>query len=144
MTGAIAGFGTLLKIGDGGTSEVFTTIAEVTEISGPKFKLDTAEVTSHSSTSAWRERIATLLDPGEVSLKINFIPTNATHSQTSGLLRDMKNRTLRNFKLVFPDAGVTTWMFAAFVTGFEPSEPIDEQLSADVALTLTGAPTLAG
>jgi len=144
MTNALAAFGTLLKIGDGGGTEVFTSIAEVTDISGPKFKLDTTEVTSHTSAGAWREKIPTLLDAGEMSLKINFIPTGATHSQTSGLLKDMRSRTKRNFQLLFSDSGVTTWSFAAYVTSFEPSEPIDGALAADVTLTITGAPTLAG
>jgi predicted secreted protein len=144
MTSALAGFGTLLKIGDGGGTEVFTTIAEVTDISGPKFKMETVEVTSHTSTGSWKERIPTLLDAGEISCKLNFIPTGATHSQTSGLLKDMKNKARRNFKLVFPDTGATTWTFAAYVTGFETGEPIDGALTADVTLTIDGAPTLAG
>jgi predicted secreted protein len=144
MTAAIAGYGCLLKIGDGGTSETFTTIAEVTDISGPKFSADTTEVTSYSSTAAWKERIPTLIDAGEVSFKINFIPTNATHSQTAGLLKDFKGRLKRNFQLLFSDTSPTTWSFAAYVTGFEVSEPLDGQLAADVTLSITGAPTLAG
>jgi predicted secreted protein len=144
MTNALAAFGCLLKIGDGATSEAFTSIAEVTEISGPKFAADTVEVTSHTSTGAWKERIPTLIDAGEVSIKINFIPTGATHGQTSGLLKDFKNRTKRNFQLLFSDTSPTTWTFAAYVTGYEISEPVDGQLSADVTLSVTGAPTLAG
>jgi predicted secreted protein len=144
MTEALAAFGCLLKIGNGATSETFATIAEVNDISGPKFAADTVEVTSHSSTAAWKERIPTLLDAGEVSFKINFIPTNATHSNTAGLLKDFKGRTKRNFQLLFTDTSPTTWTFAAYVTGFEVAEAIDAQLTADVTLTITGAPTLAG
>lgn len=143
-TGAFSGYQTLLKIGDGGGTEAFTTIAEVTKIGGPKFKLDTKDVTSHSSTGAWREFIPTLLDAGEVSIDGNFIPTNATQSQTSGLLKDMKNRTKRNFQIVLSDTGGTTWSFAAFVTGFEVSAPVDGELSFAATLKITGAPTLAG
>jgi predicted secreted protein len=144
MTSGLAGYGTLFKIGDGGTSEVFTTVAEVTNIGGPKFALDTLDVTNHSSTSAWREFIAGLLDPGELSLDLSFVPTGATHSQTSGLLRDMKNRTKRNFQMVFPDVGGTTWAFSGYVTGFEVGAPVDDKLSASVTIKITGAPTLAG
>lgn len=144
MTSGISAFGTLLKIGDGGGTEVFTTIAEVKDISGPSLKLDTEEVTSHSSTGGWREYIATLLDAGEVTFDVNFIPTNATHSQTSGLLKDLKNKTLRNFQLVFSNVGATTWAFSAFVTGFEPAEPVEGVLAASVTLKITGQPTLAG
>lgn len=141
-SGAISAYGTYLKIGDGAGTEAFTTIAEVQKIGGPKLKLDTKEVTSHSSTGGWREFIATLLDAGEVSFDGNFIPTNATQSQSSGVLKDMKNRTKRNFQLILPDT--TTWTFAAFVTGFEISAQFDDVLSFSASLKITGAPTLAG
>jgi predicted secreted protein len=141
---ATAGFGTLLKIGDGGTPETFTTIAEVQNISGPGLKMETVDVTSHSSTGAWRQKVATLLDAGDVTFDVLFSPTAPTHSQTSGLLRDMKNRTARNFTLTFPNVGATVWTFPAYVTGFEPGEPVDGALTASVTLTISGAPTLAG
>lgn len=141
---ATAGFGALLKIGDGGGTEAFTTIAEVSNISGPNLKLDTVEVTSHSSSGAWREKIATLLDGGDVTFDIFFAPTGATHSQTSGLLKDMKNRTKRNFTLTFPNTGATVWTFPAYVSSFQPSAPVDGALTASLTLTIAGAPTLAG
>lgn len=143
-TGALSAFGTLLKIGDGGGTEVFTTIAEVTDLSGPGLEMDTIEATSHSSTAGWKEYVAGLLNAGEVGFSVNFIPTNATQSYSSGLIRDMVNRTARHFQLVFPNVGNTTWAFTALVTGFEPSEPIDDVLKADITLTITGQPTLAG
>ena len=143
MTNAISSFGTLLKIGDGGATETFTTIAEVQDISGPSFSLDTAEVTSHSSAGGWKEYIGTLVDGGEVSFDINFLPTETTHGYSAGLLKDLVNKTVRNFQLVFPDASSTTWQFAALVTKFETSEPYGDKLSASVTLKLTGQPTLA-
>lgn len=144
MTQAIASFGTLLKIGDGGTPENFTTIAEVQDISGPSLELDVEEVTSHDSPGGWEEVVGTILHGGEVEFDINFVPTATTHrDQTGGLLNDMKNRTKRNFKLVFPDAGNTTWSFSAYVVSFEPEATVDGKLSASVTLRITGQPTLA-
>lgn len=145
MTSAVAAFGTLLKIGDGATPvEAFTTIAEVKGISGPSLSAETADVTTHSSANYWREFLSTVLDPGEVSFSVNFIPTGATHRDAAGgLLNDMKNRTKRNFKVVFSDTGATTWSFSGFVTEFEPEADLEEALQADVTIKLTGAPTLA-
>ena len=143
MTDAIASFNALIKIGDGATpTEAFTTIAEVMDISGPSLTLNTAEVTSHDS-GGWKETIGTILEGGEVSFDINFVPTNATHSEGSGLIADMLARTVRNFQIVFPDSGSTTWEFAALVTGFEPGAPVDGALTASVTLEITGEPTLA-
>ncbi|KKL29023.1 hypothetical protein LCGC14_2369280 [marine sediment metagenome] len=130
MTIAIDAHGTLLKLGDGGGgSEVFTTVAEVTDISGPSMTLDPIDVTSHDSTAAYREFIGGLLDAGEVTLTINYVPTAGTHDATTGLIADMVARVVRNFQLVFPDSGTTTWSFAALITAFEPAEPIDDKLA---------------
>jgi predicted secreted protein len=143
MSNAIGAFGTLLKIGDGETEETFTTIAEVGDISGPGLSMDPIDVTSHSSSEGWREYIAGLLEAGEISFDINYIPTENTHKLATGLLGDFANKTKRNFQLVFPDAGNTTWSFAALVTGFEPQEPVGDKLAASISLKLTGKPTLA-
>lgn len=142
-TGALAAYGVLLKIGDGGTSETFTTIAEVRDIEGPSLELEAKEVTSHDS-GGWREYIGTLLTGGEVSFDLNFIPTNATQSYSSGLIEDMVNRTKRNFQIIFPTTSPTTWAFTALVTAFSPSAAVEDELMAEVTLQVTGAPTLAG
>lgn len=143
MTDAISSFGTLLKIGDGASPEVFTTIAEVKDITGPELSVDTEDVTSHGSTGGWEEVIPTILRSGSVNFDLNFVPTNATHSYTAGLLHDMVNKTLRNFQLVLPDTGATTWAFSAYVTKFPPAMPVKGALKASVSLKISGQPTLA-
>jgi len=142
MTQGVAGYGTQLQIGDGGGPEVFTTIAEITNISGPGLSMDTADMTHHQSPGAWEEHVGTILRSGEVTFDLNYIPTHATHNASTGLINDMENRTLRNFKLIFPNAGATTWNFAALVTGFEPSAPHDDKLGASVTCKISGQPTL--
>ena len=134
MTSAIAGFGIQLKIGT-------VAIAELQDVSGPSLSLETIEVTSHSSVEGWKEYIAGLLDAGEISFDINYVPTNATHKNAAGgLIYILAQRAVQAFSLVFPDT--TTWTFNAFVTAFEPSAPVADKLSASVTLKLTGKPTL--
>jgi predicted secreted protein len=140
---AIAAWGTLLKLGDGAGTEVFTTIAEVRDIDLPEFTMEVTEVTHHTSPGAWREKIASLLDAGELSMTIGFLPTDATQGYSTGILRDQVNRTKRNFRLVFPNTAATTWTFPAYVTSFQVHAPVAEDLTADITLTLAGAPTLA-
>lgn len=135
MTSAISGFGTQLKIGG-------TAIVELQDVSGPSLSLETIEVTSHSSLDGWKEYIAGLLDAGEVSFDINYVPTAATHKNASGgLLYLLGQRSLQAFTLVFPDS--TSWTFNAFVTSFEPSAPVQDKLTASITLKLAGKPTLA-
>lgn len=143
MSNAVFAHGTLLKAGNGAATEVFTTIAEVTNIGGPSLAMDPIDVTNMDSTNGWREFLGGLLDGGEVALTINYIPANATHNASNGLINDMENRTLRNFQLIFSDSGSTTFSFTALVTGFEIESATDAQIVAEVTLKISGQPTLA-
>jgi hypothetical protein len=130
-------FGTLLKRGG-------TTIAQVVNISGPGLSLDTTDVTSHDSTGAWEEVVGTILRSGEIKLDLVYDPNAVTHKwAVGGLLSDLVLRTATAYTLVFPSTAAVTWAFNAFVTGFEPSAPVDGALTATATLKITGAPTLA-
>lgn len=137
-TSAVSSHGTLLKIGDGGGSEVFTTIGEVLDISGPSYELSTEEVTNHDS-SGWREFIPTLLDVGEITFDINYYSAT-TQDQIE---TDHRAKTKRNFKLVFPlpASGTDTRAFSAYITGVEFSAPVEGVLKGSITLRPTGADT---
>lgn len=141
MTDAFSSFGTFLKRGNGGSPETFATIAEVGDIDGPDMSLDTEDATSHDSVNGWSEFIGTILNGGEVSFPINFVPSDPTHDVTTGIQQDMVNRTLRNFRLVYPDPGANGYAFSALVTGFKPTSPVKGKLSADIKLKISGPVT---
>jgi predicted secreted protein len=132
-------------MGNGASPEVFATIAEIRSLSGPTFQADVLDATVHNSPSPWRQFISGLLDGGEVSLDINFIPTDPTHtaSAAGGLLYAFKEREQHNFQIVFPDTGNTTWIFPGIVTGFEMSADPADILSASVTIKVNGAPSFA-
>jgi predicted secreted protein len=127
-----------MKRGDGGGSEVFTTIAEVKDITGPGVALGTEDVSSHDS-GAWREYIPTLKEGGEVTFDINYF----SHTTQDNMWTDFDNRTKRNFQLVLPTSPAETWSFSAYVTSFEPSAPVEGALTAALTLQITGAITKA-
>ena len=132
-----AGYGTVLE-------REGTPIVQVTNISGPGLSLDVEDVTSHDSTGAWEEVVATILRSGEISLDIVYDPAAATHSATAGgLIADMVGRASTTYSLIFTDAASTEWTFTAFVVGFEPDMPHDGALTASVTMKITGQPTLA-
>lgn len=143
MTG-ISAFGTLLKMGDGAGPEVFATIAEITDLSGPGFSLDTIEATSHSSPGAFKEYVVGPLDGTEISFTVNFVPTDPTHGTgPTGIMTAMLAREKKNFQIVFPDTANTTWQVSGYITGFDLAEPVDDMLSADVTVKVTGEPDFA-
>ncbi len=140
---ATIGFGTLFKRGDGGGPETFTTLAEVISISGPSLSMDTVDVTHMESTGTYREFLPGLKDGGEVSVTVNFLPGDSTQNVAAGILKDYDDRVLRNFQIVFPDSGTTTWTFAAYVTAFEPETPLEDKMTASIIMKVSGQPTLA-
>ncbi len=136
MADKFAGFGIALKKGG-------TAYANVKNLSGPGLSVDTEDVTSHDSTAAWEEHVATILRSGEITLEIAYDPADATHKYAAGgLVYDLVQRAIIEFTLEFPDTATTTWTFNALVTGFEPGAPVAGGLTATVKFKLTGQPTL--
>ncbi|NUP21612.1 MAG: outer capsid protein Hoc [Streptomyces sp.] len=133
----IDGFGTQFKRGDGAGPEVFTALANVTNVSGPGLSRETIDVTAHDSPDQWMEFIGGLKDGGEVSLDVNYDP--ADHD---ALIADFDDDAPRNYQVVFPDVDTTTWAFKAIMTGFEPEAPYDDKLAATLTFKVSGKPTI--
>jgi predicted secreted protein len=127
--------GTQFKRGDGEAVETFTAIASVTNIQGPGLSRNTIDVTAHDSPDNHMEFIGGLIDPGEVSLDINYDP--AVHDT---LVADLEDEDPRNYQVVFPNGA--TWAIKAIMTGFEPGAPIDDKLAATAAFKVSGKPTI--
>lgn len=141
---ALSAFGTLLKLGDGATpTENFTTIAELRTVSGPSIQADALDATTHNTPTPFRRFIAGLLDGGEISFEINFLPQDPSHSYSAGILKDVLNRARRNMQLVFPDSGNTTWVIPVIFTAFEMSSDPAEILMASITAKVSGPPTFA-
>lgn len=138
-TQAISAYGTLLKRGDGGSPETFTTVPEVRSISGPSMETDEAEVTTHSSAAsgAFREFILTLIDAGTIEFDINYVPSDAVHL---GIRNDFLARTKRNWQLVLPGS-IQTISFTGYVKTAPLEFPVDDAITMKVTIRLTGAVT---
>ena len=134
-TAAKAAFGVTLKRDS-------NPIAELTSIGSPKLSLDTQDVTSHQSSSSYREYIGTLLDGGEVSIEGNFISSDSDGQ--IGLITDMEAKTVQSFVITFPTSITATWTFSALVTAFEIGDMApDGTLTFSATLKISGKPTLA-
>ena len=120
---------------------VVTTVAQVTNVSGPSLSLDTVDVTTHDSTGAWEETVGSILRSGELTVDLVYDPADNTQdgTETGGLVYRMKNKIRTAFSIVFPDTGSTTWSFDGEVTGFEPGAPVDGALTASVTVKPTGS-----
>jgi predicted secreted protein len=139
-TSARIGYSTLFKSGNGASPEVFTTLAEVTNITPPSMARDTIDATHEESPGAWREFIAGLKDGGEVSLDLNFVPGgSAALALTTEMDADGSSAS-KNRQIIFPDGSY--FLFAGILTAFEPDTPIDDKMSASATFKVSGKPTL--
>ena len=132
--------GTLQKIGDGASPELFTTIGQVRSISGPTTTATVQDVTTHSTAGNWMEKLATLIDPGTLGFPINYDSADATHQFATGMWADMIALTERNFRTVFP-ASIGYLSYASYLTGHGFDCPVDNVLQANIELTINGAIT---
>ena len=135
---AFSGVGTVFNRGDSSSSSaVFTALAEVNGINGPNKTRGTIDVTSLDSTGGHREFIASFRDGGEVSLNMNF--TIATY----GLMNaDFESSSSRDYQIVLQDTGNTTLQFTAWCVGLSMGVPLDDKVTSDVTLKVTGQFTI--
>ncbi len=131
-TGAIRSAGTLFKVRISG---VYTLIPDARGGSGLGGEAPTIEVTPIDSTTA-REYLTDLPNPGEFTLKANFVPTNVVHTY---LLNAWKNGTLEAFQVVYSNGQISS--FSALVTNFERSFEAGKEVGADITLKISGAIT---
>jgi predicted secreted protein len=136
MSGAIQTQGTVIKRGNGGSPEVFTAIDEVVDFDGPGGKGNLIDVTHLGSVA--KEKLVGLMDEGNFSMTLNYVPSSSTQQ----LLRaDRTARVIRNFQVVFTDAGHETGSFSAYVTNYVLSGKPDDKVVLKLDLEITGAVT---
>ncbi len=139
---ALPAINTLLKLGNGASPEVFTTIANVSSITGLQLSANVVDVTSHSTSVPWRQKITTLLDAGDLTFDLFFIPSDTGHQQLLTIFQEKNGTTdgLRDYQLWFPDGVPTKYQFAAYISKFSLSEAVDNVVRAAVTFTATGKP----
>ena len=133
---AVVTNGTVLKVGNGASPEVFTAVAEVVDINSPSAAAGEIEVTH--LLSAAKEFKGGLRDFGTAEVTINLLPGNAGQEQIED---DAATGAVRNYQIVNAD-GVTGRAFAAFVKAFKLAPiAIDKPLQATITFRATGEVT---
>ncbi len=136
-TEAQIGYGAELWIDN--ASGTLTEIAEVTGISLPNPETSEVEATHFKSPNRRREYIAGLIEDGEGTFEINYVPGSATAS----LIKEAQDSgETRDYKIVLPD-GDGTWEVTGslIIRSFERSVPIDDRMTASLTVRFTGAST---
>ena len=132
---AVSGVGTTFGRADTqATSEpTFTSISEINSIVGPNKSRSTFDVTSLDSTGGYREFKPGFRDGGEVTLGMNF-----TIAGYDTMNDDFEDDSSREYRITFPNTEATTMDFDAYVTSLGIGTPLDDKITADVTLKITG------
>lgn len=125
--------GTKLKIGT-------NSIAEITSIGGLELSADTIDVTSLDSDGGYREFIGGFKDAGEVSISGFFNPSD-TNGQMA-LYNSFESGTTLDYTILFPSALGAEWQFKGVVTGFTTGAELEEAVSFEGTIKVSGKPSL--
>jgi hypothetical protein len=113
----------------------YTNVAEVTNINPPQYTRDSIDATHHASPNGYREYIAGMMDAGEVTLEMNYVPSASDQIITA------LQAGVGQFRITH-SSGVTV-TFSAVVTAFSPETPLDGKMVASATLKVSGRPTWA-
>lgn len=131
---AISAQGTLLARSADVNPPVFTTIAELRDMTAPPLTRNPIETTSHNEVE--ESFVVGIRRKGEMSVQIGWVPSNSTHDESTGLIKAWKDGSRDIYQITFPDGA--KWLFSGFVTNVGPSMPVDDGLVADVTIRPTG------
>lgn len=100
------------------------------EISGPNPSRESIDFTCMNTTDAKVFNPSQLVDWGEITASIAFDP-----SEDPNNLFDTTASSDMSIK--FGDSASTTWSFKGFVTGYDPTTPLEDRATADVTIKIT-------
>lgn len=129
MTDALVGYNSKYLI-DG------TEMGEVFEITPGGATTERIRATHMQSPGRRHEYIAGMIESGEATFQINWIPGSATDEAIRALLASGETK---EHTIVFPN-GITV-AYDAQVTGFSKALPLDDRMTATVTVSITGDET---
>lgn len=136
-TEADIGYGGSVEVQTPGSPEDWFELGEVTNITPPSESVDVIDATHMASPNRYREFIQGLIDAGEASIDLQWVPGATTDDyvfawRQSGETRNMRITTNNN----------TTYTFPSFVTGWQPQVPLADKMTATLTAKAAGAITV--
>ena len=137
---ALLGYGSVFEIQNETSPDVYVAFAEVISITPPSASVDQVDVTHMLSPNRYREFIDGLIDAGEMSMDINFVPGNNDDDRVFELLAlPIGTDHRRNMRISYPNG--VTWSFRGTLTGYEPDVPVDDKMTATLTFKVSGGVT---
>jgi len=137
MTEAMIGYGITYEIWDAAAEPAaFVPVAEVFNVTPGEATADRIDATHYGSPGRRREYISGLIDSGEASFELNWIPGN----DTDVMLRDLfaSGATVEH-RITFPN--LVTVTYEASIIGYSKTPPIDDRMTAMITVSVSGEET---
>ena len=132
-------YGTLIKVGDGGTPEVFTTIPKIFDFGdSPVGEPGKLEVTNADSTGFTKQYIDDWTEPSEITIQCYWDSGNAVQAAII-VDSEASPRTVRNYQKVYSNGSKRTWPAYPVV---KEGADLKGALVLSIKLVGTGASTL--
>ena len=109
-------------------------------INGIEVTADSIDVTDLANTSGYREKVPGFKDAGEVSASGFMDGEDEGQAKCETLLNSGE---VVDCQIVFPTKIGKTWSFKAGVTKFATSVELEDAVGFEIALAVSGKPTLA-
>lgn len=133
-TNAITGKGTIFSRWNGAA---WVPLADIRNLGGPTSNRETVDVTTLDSSGSYREFIGSLRDAGDVSMTMNF-----TAASYALMKQDFESDTRQKYQIVLPDTASTTLEFFGLVTDLPLDIPVDDAVTCDITIKISGGTTL--
>ena len=128
----------LIKIGDGGSPETFTTVAGL-RATTLAFNAQIVDVTNNDSVNMWRELLA---NSGVVSATISGSGVFKDAASDAAIRSAFFNQDLTDWQIVIPNFGAVAGPFK--VTQLQYDGPYNGELKLSMTLASAGALTFIG
>ena len=132
-SGVKIGYNTDFAIWNGTT---YIEVAEVTSITWPGYSRDAVEVTHLNSDDQFREYVPGLMDAGEVTFELNYVPL-----VSDVIIAALTAASIGQFKITAQ--GGVNCVFRGIVTSYQGQSPVDDRMTASVTIKVTAKPTWA-
>lgn len=130
------GYGSVLQVT---TTTGDAAIGQITNISGPGSDFPEVDTTTMDSSSNYRTSVPGLGEPGEYTISLAYDPALTSHKR---LAYYMGQRQTKSFK-VYQGGSTASFnedAFSGWIKGLSREIPMDNLITADVTIKVTGIP----
>jgi predicted secreted protein len=132
MSDGMIGYGSIVRIGKGAVP-VWTKLSLIGDIEMPDEQVDEVDVTHMESPGRRKQFIAGLIDSGEVSIPMNYIPD----SDSDVLLKSLKASGENvQIEITLTAAGAPE-TFVGFLKGYSRTAPVADKMTAAATFRLS-------